>query len=113
MNEPWFDPNVWSWLPGTLSGVLTGGYGAFAGWLAPRGAARKWVLGAHCALLALSAAMLVFAIAAFLAGQPYGIWYGFGLPGVVGAGLLTLRYPVIRQRYRDAELRRSMAADLG
>ena len=37
MNEPWFDPNSYAWIPGTLLGTLSGLWGALVGTLAPRG----------------------------------------------------------------------------
>ncbi|MGZ8203193.1 MAG: hypothetical protein ACXWUB_08080 [Burkholderiales bacterium] len=113
MNAPWFDPNLYAWIPGTVLGVVGGTLGALTGTLAPRGKARTVMLGLHVAAIAASFALLVAAIIALATGQPYGIWYGFGLPGVLGVVVLGLLYPVIRQRYREAEARRLRAADLG
>jgi hypothetical protein len=57
--------------------------------------------------------MLAAAVAAYLGGQPYGVWYGLGLPGVVGTLVLGGVMPVVQKRYREAEERRLSATDLG
>jgi RHS repeat-associated protein len=36
MNDPWFNENLYSWIPGTALGVLGGLWGGLAGTLAPR-----------------------------------------------------------------------------
>ncbi len=113
MSAPWFDPNLFAWIPGTLLGVVGGTLGALAGALAPRGKARAAVLGLVAAAIVLSLALLVCAVVALSTGQPYGIWYGFGLPGLLGLIIFGCLYPVIRQRYREAEARKLRAADLG
>jgi hypothetical protein len=55
---------------------------------------------------------LVASVTALLTGQPYGIWYGFGLPGVLGAVLIPALLPQILGQYRAAEDRRIQAADI-
>src|SRR5690349_10758975 len=76
MIEPWFDPNYYAWIPGTLFGVIGGCMGALVGCLAPRGRARSLVLGAWFSFLALAFALLVAGIIALANGQPYGVWFG-------------------------------------
>jgi hypothetical protein len=112
MNEPWFDPNTWAWLPGTLFGGLGGLWGALGGTLAPRGKARPFILGYGRLLLALSVAFLAAALLALRSGQPYGIWYGLGLPGVLGVVVLGPLFPLVAYRYRQAEERKMAAEDL-
>jgi hypothetical protein len=109
----WFDPNLYAWIPGTLLGVVGGTLGALAGALAPRGRARGLVLGLFAAAALASFALLAIGVAALLVGQPYGIWYGFGLPGLLGSVLFAALYPVVQRRYLEAETRRLQAADLG
>jgi len=111
MNEPWFDPNAWAWLPGTLFGCLGGLWGALAGTLAPRGKARRFVLGSGLLLLLISVIFLAAAIYALGSGQPYGIWFGLGLPGVQGVLVLGPLLPLVRYRYQQAEARRMAAED--
>jgi hypothetical protein len=112
MSEPWFNPNLYAWIPGTLLGVLGGTFGGLAGWLAPRGKGRALVLGMMTALLVYSGVMLAIGIVAWWSGQPYGIWYGFGLAGVIGLLAIGGNYPVIRRVYRQAEERRMDAQDV-
>jgi hypothetical protein len=112
MTTPWFDPNTWSWLPGTLFGCLGGLWCSCAGVLAPRGKARQLILGAGALFMVAAAILLVAAIVAYLDGQPYGIWFGLGLPGVQGVILLPMLFPLIVRRYRQAEERQMAAQDL-
>jgi hypothetical protein len=112
MTTPWFDPNAWAWLPGTLFGCLGGLWGACAGCLAPRGRARGFVLGTGALFVVVGAIFLIAAIVAYRAGQPYGIWYGLGLPGLLGLTLFPMLLPVVMYRYREAEERRMAAKDL-
>jgi hypothetical protein len=111
MNDPWFDPNRWAWLPGTLLGVLGGLWGGLAGTLAPQGKARRLVLGSGELLQWLSVILLGAGLIALFTGQPYGIWYGLGLAGLIGTVVLGPALPQIRKRYREAEERRMQAED--
>ena len=113
MTEPWFNPNLFSFIPGTLLGIAGGTLGALAGALAPRGKARALVVGAFVAAIVVSLGLFVAALVALVAGQPYGVWYGLGLPGLLGVVVLGALLPVVLARYRDAETRRIGAADLG
>ena len=112
MIDPWFDPNRWAWLPGTLFGVLGGCWGSLAGILAPMGRARRLVLGGGVAMFAVAVIFLASGAVALALRQPYGIWYGLMLPGLLGVFVLPFQFPMIRRRYREAELRRMQAEDL-
>jgi uncharacterized RDD family membrane protein YckC len=112
MTTPWFDPNAWAWLPGTLFGCLAGAWGACAGMLAPRGKARGFVVGFGITLIVAAVIFLVAAIVAYFGGQPYGIWFGLGLPGLQGLILLPALLPLVLIRYRQAEERKMAARDL-
>ncbi|MBM4067540.1 MAG: hypothetical protein FJ271_01140 [Planctomycetes bacterium] len=111
MNEPWFDPS-YAWLPGAMLGVLGGLAGGLAGWLAPQGKARAAVLTLWWLLLAASGVLLAGGVAGYLAGQPYAVWYGMGLTGLIGVLVLGINLPIIIIRYRQAEARRMQARDL-
>jgi CHASE2 domain-containing sensor protein len=112
MIDPWFDPNLYGWIPGTLLGVVGGTLGAVTGTLAPRGKAQRLVLGLYMAVIVACACLLAVGLVALLTGQPYGVWYGLGFPGLLGVIIVGALFPVVRQRYREAEARRLAAGDL-
>jgi hypothetical protein len=112
MSDPWFNENLYSWIPGTALGVLGGLWGGMAGMLAPRGRVRGLVVGGMWALLLASAVLLALGLIALLSGQPYGVWYGLGLPGAIGLVALGVNLPVIHRVYRAAEERKLAARDL-
>jgi hypothetical protein len=112
MNEPWFNAMHYAWIPGTLLGVLGGLWGSLLGVMAPRGKAKPLVLGGLCVLLAATATCLIAGVAALLNHQPYGIWYGLLLPGVIGLLVLGSLAPLAVMAYRQAETRKMQARDL-
>ncbi|MFO0851749.1 MAG: hypothetical protein U0871_24770 [Gemmataceae bacterium] len=116
MTEPWFSEQM-AGLVGGLGGgglgSLAGCYGGLAGWLAPKGKAKGFVFAVHWAFLLLGVAALAVAVTALAVGQPYHVWYVFLLPGLLFTLLFGLLFPVIRQRYREAEERRMTAEDMG
>ena len=112
MSAPWYDENAWAWLPGTLYGGLVGLWGALAGVLGPQGKARRLITGLGWLFLVSAAILLAAAVTALCTGQPYGVWYGLGLPGLLGVVLLGALLPLVRARYRQAEERRMQAEDL-
>lgn len=112
MNATWFDPNLYGWIPGTVFGLAAGAWGASVGLFARRGRGRGLILGAAWLLVACSAALLVVGVFAWQSGQPYGVWYGLGLPGVIGLVVLGGNIPTARRAYQDAERRQLEAHDL-
>ena len=112
MNEPWFDAVHYAWIPGTLLGVMGGLWGSLLGVLAPRGKARPLVFGSLGLLVVASVTCLIAGVLALLAHQPYGVWYGLLLPGVIGLLVLGPLIPVAIMAYRQAELRKMQARDL-
>lgn len=113
MTDPWFDPNRYAWVFGAALGIVGGILGSLAGSLAPRGKAKPLVLGLFGVGLIACALMLAASIVAFMDDQPYGVWYGLGLPGLLGLLVLGGLMPVVQRRYREAEQRRLSATDLG
>jgi peptidoglycan/LPS O-acetylase OafA/YrhL len=113
VSEPWFDPNRYAWVFGTALGIGGGMLGSLAGTLATRGKAKPLVMGLFVTALLACAAMLVAGVVALVQQQPYGVWYGLGLPGLLGLVVLGGLLPVVQTRYREAEQRRLSARDLG
>jgi hypothetical protein len=87
-------------------------YGGLAGLLAVQGKARSLVLGFGDLLETLAVGLLAAGVIALLTGQPYGVWYGLGLAGLIGVLVLPFNLRELRKRYREAEERRMQAEDL-
>ncbi|MDW8383110.1 MAG: hypothetical protein RMN51_13505 [Verrucomicrobiota bacterium] len=112
MNEPWFDPGFYGWIPGTVLGVLGGGWGSLAGVLAPRGQAKLLIMGLWWVLMTAAVILLLAGIIAWVLSQPYGVWGSLGLPGFIGVLVLGPLWFVMCLRYREAEGLRMTAKDL-
>lgn len=113
MNEPWIsNMGMVGGILGSMIGILGGIVGTLAGGFVPRGKAKKLALGVNTFAFVLSFVSLVFGIVAYLSGQPYGVWYGFGLCGLLGTVGFGKCFWVILGRARDAELRKSVSEDL-
>ena len=112
MVEAWFAPEF-AWIPGTLLGVIGGGVGGpLAGTFAPKGKFKKQVMGFYYTIMVISAVMFIAGVAALLTGQPYGVWYALGFPGLLCLILFGCLQRVILKRYEEVELRKTMAEDL-
>jgi hypothetical protein len=112
MIESWFDPNQYAWIPGAALGVLGGLHGTLAGCLAPRGKCKGLVLGMHFGILACCGLLFLCGIVGYAVKQPDGVVYGVGFPGLLGLCIFGSLAPLVLKRYREAEMRRSMAQDL-
>lgn len=112
MSNAWFDPNYYAWIPGTLLGVAGGIEGTLVGICGPRGKLKSLVFAFHFGVMGACFLLLVTGLTAWLQGQPYGVWYGLGFPGLLGLLIFGSLTPVVRNAYRQAELRKSMAKDL-
>lgn len=112
MTDPWFDPIRYSWLFGTVYGVSCGLLGSLTGVLAPLGKGRKFLIATFYLMLVIAVLLLIGGVVGYLTGQPYGVWYGLGLPGVLGVILIPSLLPVVYIRYREAEERKMDAQDL-
>lgn len=112
MMQLWFSPNQYAWIPGTAYGVAALLMAGLVVWLVPRGRARQFILRAWFALWAAAAALLIVGMVALIRGQPWGVWFGFLLPGAVGTLVVGVNSLVILKRYRDVEERRVAAKDL-
>ena len=112
MTEQWFDANLYGWIPGTFLGVAGGILGSLGGILAPRGKAKGLIVGLYGLTMCASAILLITGLVALIQGQPYGVWYGLGLPGLLGMTVFGALLPVLLKRYRQAEERRLFAQDI-
>ena len=112
MSEPWFS-SQWAFLPGTVLGCLLGLWGTLMGVLGSRGKAKGLIVGGFWVLLGASVVLLIAGLIALITGQPYGVWYGLGLAGLIGVLVLGFNGPMVFRVYRQAELRRMEARDLG
>lgn len=112
MSDPWFSEYL-AWLPGTVLGCMAGLFGGLAGCCAPRGKAKGLVLNGLWVLLIISVILLAAGGAALIVGQPYAVWYGLGLAGMIGTLVIGFNLPMIIRVYRQAEMRKMEAQDLG
>lgn len=113
MNEPWIsNMGMVGGILGSTMGILGGAVGTLASVYIPKGKAKRLVLGVDTFAFVLSFISLIVGITAYLSGQPYGVWYGFGLCGLIGTFLFGMLFFVFRMEYRKAELRKSMSEDL-
>lgn len=113
MNEPWIsNVEMVSGILGSAAGILGAIVGTLASFCIPKGKAKKLVLGIDIFAFALSCLLLVIGVVGYLSGQPYGIWYGFGLCGLLGTPLYGMLFFVFRSEYRKVELRKAMSEDI-
>jgi MFS family permease len=112
MIEPWFS-NTYSFIPGVAVGMMGAVIGVLTGVLAPRGKYLQLLFTLYLLAIVASLVMLIAGAVALAAGQPYGVWYGLGLAGLIGVIVFGLTFGVARRRYQDSELRKMRAADLG
>ncbi len=109
----------WTMNSGTMLGAAgVGGLGAFAGifgaatgYLAPRGIAKTAVLSIQGGLGVVGLVALIAGIVAVSTGQPYHVFYPLLLGGTVLTLVMGVMFPVIRGRYRRAEVRKMEAEE--
>jgi len=98
MSEPWFDPQLATWLPGTVLGVAAGMVGMLAGMLAGKAWAKPWLYAVTIVLLVISLGLAALGGVAYSVGQPRAIGSSFvftGLICAVIAGTLLFVIPAI------------------
>ena len=103
-----------------LGGILGGAVGLYgallgsvAGILIPLGKGRKYVDGLFLFGFIGGAIMLIFGIAAFVLGQPYGVHFPLTFIGIDLMILLPILYfTAIKKAYEQVELRKMQAMDV-
>ncbi len=112
MFEPWYDPALYAWIPGTVYGTTVGIIGGISGTFASAGKAKSLVMSLLYSGIAVAVLFLIAGGIALVCSQPYGIWYGFLLPGFLGVFIIPTILPQIRTQYHLAENRKMESADL-
>ena len=107
-----YQGNLYGGYGGAAIGVLGGCLGAAAGYLAPKGKAKTFVLGAFGMMIAVGALTLIAALFALSSGQPRHVWYPLVLIGGIVCVVVPIQLPALRTAYRQAELRRLEAEEL-
>jgi len=106
----WFDP-AFAWLPGALLGVIGGAYGGLVGLLFAQSQRKKRLIGlsilqiGYVLMFGGSLGMLGAGLIAFFSGQPYGVWYGLGWPGLTGTIVFGALYTILFRLPRQMEVR--------
>lgn len=91
---PWYTV---AWIPGTLFGVAVGILGGLIG----SGKLRRGALELWLAMTAVAALFSFIGATALILGQPYGVWYSFLLPGLIGLAALGVNLPAVVRRVRE------------
>jgi cytochrome bd-type quinol oxidase subunit 1 len=101
MIHPWFDPNTQAWIPGVVLGCISIVLAGLVVWLVPRGRAKSFIVGSWSTLWALAILLLAAGLVALFNRQPWAVWYGLMLPGVIGMFVLGGNLLIILKKYRD------------
>jgi len=112
MTEPWFDPNHWAWLPGTLLGCSVGLWGSLIGIFVPLGKGRALVTGFTLLLVLLAVGSVIAGLIALAQGQPFGVWFFLVVPGLPIAIILLVALAFLPRLYQIAEAQRMRAERL-
>ena len=106
---PWWnaqDGSLYGAIGGSALGVFAGTLGAFAGYLAPRGKAKRLVYSLFLLIIAAGIGALGVGVFALATGQPGYVWYPLLLAGGIAVLVMAPVLPAVRARYLQAELRR-------
>lgn len=99
-------------IAGGILGGLIGCFGGLIGYLAPRGKARRFVLGGMLAFMGLGVGALITGAILAMRGLPFVVYWPVLLMGIILSCILAPMYTVVRKRYSEAESRRMAAAAL-
>lgn len=99
-------------IAGGILGAVIGCFGGLIGYLAPRGKARRFVLGGMLVFAGLGVGALITGAILAMRGVPFVVYWPVLLMGIIIPAVIVPMYAVVRQRYREAESRRMSAAAL-
>jgi hypothetical protein len=111
MTEPWFDPDHWAWLPGTLLGCLGGLWGSLIGILVPLGKGRPVTFGFGLLLAGLATTFTIAGLVGLAVGQPLGVWFFLLVPALPLDILILVGLYFLPRMYRVVEERRMRTGD--
>jgi hypothetical protein len=104
MNDPWFS-EVPRWL--AFLSLL-----ALLAWPAERGRFKIALMSVWIAAMVASGLLLAAASAALVVHQPFHVVRSLAILGLVFGVAFGGSFPGLRRAYREAELRKTIAADL-
>jgi hypothetical protein len=108
MIEPWFAQETSRWFAFLSMLSLL----AVLSQYAEQGRHRVAVMRVWASTIAFGGLILVVAALGFLSGQPWYVVKTLGLSGLLVAGMFAATLNVVRRAYDQAEVRRTIAADL-
>jgi hypothetical protein len=106
MTQLWFNPHHYAWIPGTVFGAAALLLGGLAVWLVPQGRAKAFIVRTWLGLWIVAFGLLITGAFAVSADQPFGVWFGFLQPGMVGVCVLGGNLLVILKKYREVAQQR-------
>lgn len=108
MTEAWFSPEAARSLAFLALLAVVAGLEP----IARRGRGRIIVTGVYAACIVLGVGLMLAGGVALLAGQPAYVWRPLAFAGFMVALPLTFGFREMTHIYRDAEVRKTVAADL-
>lgn len=102
MESTWYDPDTLAWLPGVVMGITAAVLGVLTSKHAPSASHPTLILGGWLLFKTAAVLLTIVGIVAAWTEQPYGIWYGLMLPGLIGIAVAYIVLPGIRRRYAGA-----------
>ena len=108
MTDPWFSPEVVRGF--SLFSLLS--LFALLQPVVEQGRLRSIVMGIWTAVIAFAGLLVLAAIVGMFAGQPSYVVKGLALTGLLVGSLFAAILPLVRRAYDEAEVRKTIAADL-
>jgi hypothetical protein len=96
---------------GGISGGTVGCLASLLAWLASKGRARPFVVGASVLLIGLGGLSAAAGLVALGLKQPYEVWFPLLLLGVLLLAIVPVRLKQFQRHYHELELRRMTALD--